>query len=122
MLLLNYAGFSFPVTESLKPPTLLLKDPPNLLDFLEHVASHIPAKHYWLGLALGVKDSELRSYDSRFRGDHLRCFESVFKYWESRQPGTKPFHWSSVIEALKTNVIGENALAHSLSEKVARDK
>ena len=109
------------MTESLNPRTLLLKDPPNLLDFLEHVASHIPAKHYWVGLALGVKDSELRSYNSRFHGDQLRCFESVFKYWESRQPGTRPFRWSSVLEALKTSMIGENALAHSLSEKMARE-
>ena len=113
--------YFFFTAESLKLHTSLLRDPPNLPDFLEHVAIHILAKHYWLGLALGVSDSELHSYRDRFRGDSVRCFESIFKYWESGQPGTKPFRWTSIMEALNTKMIGENALAHRLLEKMARD-
>ena len=106
-------------TGFLKPSASMLVDPPNLPSFMEHVAIHIPAKHYWFGLAIGVADRELKGYSDLFRGDQLRCFESIFKYWESRLPGAKPFKWSSVVEALNMRMVGENALAQTLQSKIA---
>lgn len=106
-------------TGLLKPSTSLLKDPPNLPDFLEHVAAFILAKHYFFGLAIGVDDRELKGYEDLHRGDQLRCFESIFKYWESRLPGAKPFKWSSVVAALRMRMLSENSLARKLSDIIA---
>lgn len=95
-----------------------LKDPPTLPDFLEHVAFFIQDKHYCFGLAIGVEDRELKGYGYLHQEDHLRCFESIFGYWESKSSGTKPFKWSSVIEALEKRILGQNALARKLKEKI----
>ena len=103
------------LTEPPKP--LILCDPPTLPDFMEHVAFHIQAKWYNFGLMLDVPSDALECYQGRYRGDQLACLERVFEAW-FKVDNTKPFHWSSVVTALKSKVVAENVLAARIQERV----
>ena len=48
--------------------------------------------------------------------DPLQCFTSVFQVWKSR--ATRPYTWSTVIEALESPAVNEMRLAQELRKKL----
>ena len=105
--------FSF----STEPPTpSIISDPPTLCDFMEHVAYHVQAKWYDLGLMLHVQSDTLDGYKDRCRGDQLACLERVFEEWR-KKTDTELFHWSSIVTALQSNLVSKNILANRVVGK-----
>lgn len=83
------------------------------------VAATIPLKWRLFGIQVGLEQAHLEIIEQRHAfspNSHVSCFGEVFLEWKRRM--TKPFTWSTVITALKSQLIGENTLAHKLQTEL----
>ena len=80
---------------------------------MNHVAAKTPTKWTVLGIQLGLEAAQLQALDHQHRGKSDNIFADIFDYW-GKSSGLKPFTWSTMIEALKSESVGEMALAHHL--------
>ena len=83
-------------------------------ELMNKVATVIPTKWWHVGIQLGVDNTQLDMIKQRCANEPLQCFAEVFSEWKRRM--TMPFSWSTIIEALKSELVGENMLAHKLQE------
>ena len=90
-----------------------LRSRPTLSDLMSHVAIKTPTKWMELGIQLGLEAAQLLALEDEYRGKSVRIFAAIFEYW-TNNPGDKPVIWSTVIEALKSALVNEMALAHHL--------
>ena len=97
----------------------MLEDPPTLVDFLENVATRIPAKWRMFGIALNISSQVLDGFDQRYRGDQMQCYEAVFQLWQNQ---SKFPRWESLLKILQTRLLNESALASELSQRISTAK
>ena len=83
----------------------------SLFEFNEYVASKIPNKWRRVGVALGLSQALIDAIDDRHRGEFFKCFSDVFKYWQSESTPERPANWATLISVLRSNTVGEEALA-----------
>ena len=100
-----------PHAEGLKK--LDLNSKPAVKEFMNRVAVHIPHKWMEIGIQLDVPRGRLEAFNQRHLGESMKILVEVFNYWES-QSGDKPKTWYTVIDALKTPLVGEHTLASDL--------
>ena len=79
---------------------------------MNKVATVIPTKWWHVGIQLGVENTQLDMIKQRCANEPLQCFAEVFSEWKRRM--TTPFSWKTITEALKSELVGENMLAHKL--------
>ena len=89
---------------------------PELSDLLDEVASEVPSKWKQISIQLGLTLEDQECFMASSSNDPIQCFTSVFKVWKRR--ATKPYKWSTVIQALKAPSVGEVRLAEELTTKL----
>ena len=82
--------------------------------FLEAVASEIPAKWRDVGLSLGISSSVLDGIDQHRRGVCRDCFSDVFTYWQQQSTPQSPANWATLVAALRSNYVGEEVLSDTI--------
>jgi len=99
-----------------QPPSCMsaaeLDSAPTHLDLMNMIAANIPTKWREVGLQLGLRVADLNSIEMRHAGDCNRYFSSVFSMWEGQL--TKPFTWSTIVQVLRSPLIGECRLAQEV--------
>ena len=89
--------------------------------FIECVASKIPSKWNKVGAALGLSQSRIDAIDRHRRGEPFECFSDVFKYWQSESTPERPANWATLISVLRSNTVGEEALAEHIQSTLIGD-
>ena len=83
-------------------------------EFLNRVASRAMDKSWrMLGLELKITASQLNSIE-KIESSPISCFAEVFDIWK-RNLDT-PFTWATIVEALRSPTVMENALAMDIEE------
>ena len=98
-------------TQHLKP----LNRPPKHLDLLNKVAARARDKWRMMGLQLNIPMDQLNAMTAT---DPISCYADVFNWWQRN--GSPPYTWATIIDALRTPIVGEIQLAHELEEWVIR--
>ena len=94
-------------------PDNLATKPPKMRDLLEQVASKAKDKWKLMGFALNLKQDQLNTISQNCM-DSVLCYSEVFSAWEKTQPAS--FTWTTIVEALKSPIVGENNLARDIVE------
>ena len=84
--------------------------------FMESVASKIPAKWRRVGVALGIDAAVLDGFKMHRGGDPLECFSDVFTYWQQHSTPQRPADWSTLADKLRSNYVGEEQLCESIQK------
>ena len=82
--------------------------------FMEAIASKIPAKWERVGVSLGIDQSQLDAIDLYRRGDPLKCFSDVFTYWQQQSTPQSPANWATLVTVLRSNYVGEEELSYTI--------
>ena len=72
------------------------------------VSSKVAAKQKQISLQLRLTLNDQKYFMELTFGDPKQCFTFVFTVWKSR--ATKPYPWSTVIEALEAPAVDEMRL------------
>ena len=78
-------------------------------DLLNRVASRAMDKWEVLGLQLGIHPHQLHTIQ---KNSPILCFAEVFNIWERKSD--PPFTWATIVEALSSPIVNENALAKEI--------
>ena len=92
-----------------------LKNPPTPFDFIENVATVIPAKWKDVGIALGLSFNTLDGIGDQCRESHQACYAAIFQEWTNGQEQPR---WERIVKALQTRTVNENSLAKELSKRL----
>ena len=95
-----------------------LDSQPELPDLMNEVAAKIPSKWVDVGLQLGLDQGVLVGIASTSLGDTHLCYSNVFSRWKNQTSTTHPHTWSTIVQALKTQVVGEERLADEIMSKL----
>ena len=93
-----------------------LESEPELSDLMNKVASKVPAKWRQISIQLGLMPSDQERFMASNPNDPIQCFTSVFRVWMNR--ATRPYTWSTVIQALEAPAVDEVQLAQELRTKL----
>ena len=95
---------------------LSLQKTPKMSDLMNKVAAEASDKWKKLGQQLDIDHHKLKTI-SRENDDVLECFAEVFDLW--LRDGDPPFiTWATIIDALRTKIVGEGQLADKLEQWV----
>ena len=83
---------------------------------MNEVASKVSAKWKEISIQLGLTLNDQKYFMELTLGDPKQCFTFVFTVWNSR--ATKPYPWSTVVEALEAPAVDEMRLAQELRMKL----
>ena len=83
---------------------------------MNEVASKVPAKWKQISIQLGLTPDDQKHFMELSSGDPKQCFTFLFTVWKGR--ATRPYKWSTVIEALESPAVDEVRLAHELRTKL----
>ena len=90
-------------------------DGPSDRDLMNKVAAVIPTKWKLVGLQLGLEHSQLEIIEQKQSCSVLR-FCDVFMEWKKRR--TSECSWSTITDALNSQLVGETALADKLKKEM----
>ena len=90
-------------------------DGPSDRDLMNKVAAVIPTKWKLVGLQLGLEYPQLEMIEQKQPSSDL-CFWDVFVEWKKRR--TSKCSWSTIIDALNSQLVGETVLADKLKEEM----
>ena len=88
----------------------------SFIQFMDTVATVIPAKWKRVGVAVGMNQSQIDAVDSHRRGQCFDCFSDVFKHWQDTSTPEQPANWASLVTVLRTRIVGEEALAERIQK------
>ena len=91
-----------------------IESEPELSDLMNEVASKVSSKWKTISIQLGLTYNDQECFTAS-SSDPIQCFALVFKVWRNR--ATKPYTWSTIIEALETASVDEVRLAQELTRK-----
>ena len=94
---------------------LSLQKPPKISDLMERVAAEASDKWKKLGQQLNIDHHKLKTISNE-NNDVLDCFAEVFDLWKRGE--SPPFTWATIIDALRTKIVGEVQLAYELEQWV----
>jgi len=89
---------------------------PELSDLMDEVASKVPAKWKIISIQLGLTLADQQHIAAITSNDPVQSFTVVFTIWKNQT--TKPYTWSTIIEALKAPSVDEVRLAQELTNKL----
>ena len=93
----------------------------SLFQFNEYVASKIPSKWKKVGVALGFSQSRIDAIEYRRQKEPFECFSDVFDYWQNESTPERPANWATLISLLRSNTVGEEALAENIQSTLIGD-
>ena len=93
------------------------QEAPELCDLMSQVAVKTMHKWFQVGIQLKVDPVFLMSCETQFQRDPMRCYTSVFVEWE--RDSKLPYTWTTIIEALESNVVTEVTVANEVREWLA---
>ena len=96
-------------------------DAVSLFQFNERVASKIPSKWKQVGVALGFSQSRIDAIEYRRNKVPFECFSDVFDYWQNESTPERPANWATLISVLRSNTVGEEALAEHIQSTLIGD-
>ena len=82
--------------------------------FMESVASKIPAKWKRVGVSLGISMGVLDGIEKRRLADPLECFSDVFTYWQQQSTPQTLANWATLVTVLRSNYVGEEELSDTI--------
>ena len=82
--------------------------------FMEAVASKIPAKWRRVGVSLGIDMVVLDSIEKHRCADPLECFSDVFTHWQHHSTPQSPANWATLVTVLRSNYVGEEELSDTI--------
>ena len=85
---------------------------------MNEIAAKIPAKWRDVGLQLGVDQGVLNGIALISPGDINHCYSNVFTRWKNLN-STHPYTWSTVVQALESETVGEKLLASKIKNELA---
>ena len=91
-----------------------ISNPPTLFDFIENVATVIPAKWRHVGIVLGLSTNTLNGIGDRCH-ESQACYEAIFQEWKNGQEQPR---WERIVEVLQTKTVNANSLAKELSQRL----
>ena len=68
-------------------------------------------------MSLGISASVLNGIDQYRRGEPDVCFSDVFTYWQNHSTPQSPANWATIVEVLRSNTVGEEALSDNIRKK-----
>ena len=83
---------------------------------MNEVASRVSSKWKEISIQLGLTLNDQKYFMELTSGHPLQCFTFVFTVWKSR--ATRPYKWSTMIEALESPGVDEMRLAQELRKKL----
>ena len=89
----------------------------SLFQFIENVATQIPTKWRGVGLALGLRQSQIDAIEEKGFTDPLNCFLDVFSFWQQQSTTQQPVSWTTLVTVLRSQSVGEEALADFLQQR-----
>ena len=97
----------------------VLTSRPKLKDLMNEVAAKIvPSKWDMLAIQLGLSQNQIEIIESD-SNKLMRRFSETFNTWK-QQTTEVPYTWSSVLSALRSPIVNEEAVADELKEKLHR--
>ena len=90
----------------------LLSSPPSQADFLNKVASKIPAKWKLFAYNLNMGEDALDDVTLKLQHSPTECFMRVFSSWKKEQD--PPFTWEKVIDILQSPAVAEKEMAEDI--------
>ena len=82
---------------------------------MNEIAAKIPNRWKDVGLQLGLDHDVLEGIGP---GDASHCYMQVFKQWKSQNSAEHPYLWSTIVQALQTQAVGEKRLAVEIENKL----
>ena len=85
------------------------------------VAEVIPTKWRQVGIQLKLSTNTLdriQDENCKYSNSHERYFRQVFKEWRKQYP--ESYSWNTLIDVLKKDAVGEDALADAVRNKYIR--
>ena len=92
-----------------------LDSEPKVQHLVNEIAAKIPNKWKDVGLQLGLDHDVLEGIGP---GDANHCYMKVFKQWKSQNSAEHPYLWSTIVQALQTQAVGEKRLAVEIENKL----
>ena len=83
---------------------------------MNEVASKVSAKWKEISIQLELTLNDQKCFTDATSGDPNQCFSFVFNVWRNR--ATRPYTWSTVIQALESSAVNEVQLAQELRAKL----
>ena len=84
---------------------------PTMRELLYKVACRAMDKWYMLAVELYIEEHQLNTIKYP---EPVRCYTEVFRLWKNR--AEPPFTWATIINALKSPIVGEKRLAMEIEE------
>ena len=72
-------------------------------------------------VALGFSQSRIDAIEYRRQNEPFECFSDVFEYWQSESTPEQPANWATLISVLRSNTVGEEALAEHIQRTLIGD-
>ena len=91
---------------------------PELSDLMNEIATEIPTKWRDVGIQLGLDQVVLDGIALISLGDINHCYSNVFTRWKNRNSAAHPYTWSTIVQALQTQAVGESRLADKIKSKL----
>ena len=95
-----------------------LQSQPELSVLMNKVAAEIPSKWRDVGLQLGIDHGVLEGIAPISPGDTNLCYSNVFTWWKNQNSATYPYTWSTLVQALESQAVGEKRLADKIRNEV----
>ena len=113
---------SFTNKMTYQPCENVLTSRPELKDLMNEVAAKIkPLNWKMLAIQLGLEPTQIDLIKTNNSNDVMSCFIETFNTW--KQQTTKvPYTWPSVLSALRSDIVKEEAVAKDLEEKLHSQK
>ena len=70
-----------------------------------------------IAIALLFEYTEVERIEIENSGKIEKCFINFFSKWKKNSPNLQPYSWKSIVNALRSPAIKENALAQTISDK-----
>ena len=85
---------------------------------MNEVAAKIPSKWRDVGLQLGLDHGVLEGIASISVGDTNHCYSNVFTRWKNQNSTTHPYTWSTIVQVLESQTVGEKLLASKIKNEL----
>ena len=89
---------------------------PTMRELLHKVACRAMDKWYMLAVELYIEEHQLNTIKY---SEPVRCYTEVFRLWKNR--AEPPFTWATIIDALKSPIVGEKRLAMEIEESLRKE-
>ena len=86
-------------------------------DLLERVATKAMDKWDMMGLVLNIDQHQLNTITHQ---NPVRCYSAMFYLWEKKED--PPFTWATIVDALRSPIVGETKLASDIERWLKGDQ